>query len=344
MLPIGDHNPTRHISKPFVTYALMAACVGVFLLELVGGSGLSQNNIYNFAVYPALFTNQASLPTGEMFPALRLISYQFLHGDTMHLLGNMLALWVVGDNVEDAMGHVRYLAFYLLGGIVAALAQVYFAGEPYTPMIGASGSIAALFAAYLLMHPFARFIMLFFFIPVTLPAIAFFAVWLAQQVFGVFAPNASNVAWWAHLGGFACGVALIPIFKFRNVPLHPMFAWLDFVHRTPTQKRWSKVRRQHASNVGKIQRLPVPQRKPRSPQEAEFKADYRAYLDSLMSKQDFEAKWGEDSIMQGKPTAVRPAEAKAQPWGVAPDESAKDQEYTQHRRRRSVMPSTHKKD
>ncbi len=342
MLPIGDHNPTRHIKSPYVTHALMVACIAIFCIEILIGGSFSQSNVYNFAVYPALFTNQAALPSSELFPAFRLVSYQFLHGDFMHLLGNMLALWVVGDNVEDAMGHLRYLLFYLLGGVVAALAQVYFAGDPYTPMIGASGSIAALFAAYLLMHPFARFIMLIFFFPVPLPAIAFFAVWLGQQVFGVFAPNASNVAWWAHLGGFACGVALIPFFKYRNVPLDPMFAWLDFVHRTPTQRRWTKVRRQEAESARKVQRLPMPHRKPLSPQEAEFKADYRAYLDSLISKQDFEAKWGDGALSAGKPTTRHP-----QPWGSAPSEEPSSDlpppEPKSHRRR-SIMPSSHRKD
>ncbi len=342
MLPIGDHNPTRHISKPYVTYALMAACVGIFLLEMIGGFGRS--NVYNFAVYPALFTNQASAPAGELLPALRLVSYQFLHGDLMHLLGNMLALWVVGDNVEDAMGHLRYLLFYLLGGVVAALAQIYFAGDPFTPMIGASGSIAALFAAYLMMHPFARFILLIFFFPVPMPAIAFFAVWFAQQVFGVFAPNASNVAWWAHLGGFACGALLIPIFKYRNVALDPLFAWMDFIHRTPTQKRWASYRRGRAKppqrTDNNVRTLPVPHRRPLSPQEAEFKADYRAYLDSAMSKQEFETKWGDGSLLHRKPMAH-----KAQPWGSAPEGQATEPEpEVKPRKRRSIMPSTHHKD
>lgn len=354
MLPIGDHNPTKHITKPYVTYGLMAICIGVFVLELVLGTRFSQQNIYHFAVYPALFTNQASAPVGEVFPYLRLVSYQFLHGDAWHLAGNMLALWVVGDNVEDAMGHARYLAFYLLGGIVAALGQIYFAGSPFTPMIGASGAIAALFAAYLLMHPFARFILLFFFFPITVPAIAFFGIWFAQQVFGIIGPASSNIAFWAHLGGFVAGFVLTPLMKYKNVPLDPIFGWADILHRTPTQRRWQQQRRRAnkaariAERANNVHRLNVAKRSPTSPEQAEFKADYRAYLDSLMSRQDFEAKWGEGSLTLGRPT--RNAASSPQPWGQAEAPDAQGattqdaQDENKPHRRRSLMPSSRRKD
>lgn len=354
MLPIGDNNPTQHIKKPYVTYGLMIACIGIFVLEAVFGSRFSQQNIYNFAVYRALFTNEAAVPVGEVFPYLRLVSYQFLHGDIWHLAGNMLALWVVGDNVEDALGHARYLAFYLLGGIVAALGQVYFAGAPFTPMIGASGSISALFAAYLLMHPFARFVLLFFFFPITVPAIAFFGIWFAQQVFGIIGPTGSNVAWWAHLGGFAAGFLLTPLLKHKSIPFDPMFAWADVLHRTPTQKRWQRYKRQShkareiAERANNVTRMRVTKRPPLSPEQAAFKADYRAYLDSLLSRQEFEARWGEGSISLGRPTHV-PGSAP-QPWGPAEpaDPGSKtapdDQAAPKPHRRRSVMPSSNRRD
>jgi membrane associated rhomboid family serine protease len=145
----------------------------------------------------------------------------FLHGGIMHLIGNMLFLGVFGDNIEDAMGHVKFVAFYLICGAAAALSHVMIAPGSTTPMIGASGAISGVLGAYLILHPKSWVTILLFWIPLRFPAWLLLIGWIGFQMFAALGsgPSGGGVAWWAHIGGFAAGAALIAPFRHKSIPL-----------------------------------------------------------------------------------------------------------------------------
>lgn len=172
-----------------------------------------------------MLTGQADAPPGAPAPFVTVLTAMFLHGGWGHLLGNMLFLWIFGDNVEDAMGQVRYLAFYLLCGIIATLAFVALAPASTVPSLVASGAISGVLAAYLIMHPRAMVLVvipLFLLFPVVqVPAFVMLGIWiLTQFIYGVASLGATNdgggVAWWAHVGGFVAGIVLLPLFRRRQ--------------------------------------------------------------------------------------------------------------------------------
>lgn len=179
-----------------------------------------------YALVPAEFLRGTDLPPTIRIPIwITLFTSLFLHGGLMHLIGNMLYLWVFGDNVEDAMGRPRFLLFYLLCGAIAAMAQVAIAPASPIPLLGASGAIAGVLGAYLTLFPTARILTLipiFFFIRlIAIPAVVVLGIWFALQVLnGVGSLGAtSGVAWFAHIGGFAAGLALVPLLRRAGVPL-----------------------------------------------------------------------------------------------------------------------------
>jgi membrane associated rhomboid family serine protease len=154
--------------------------------------------------------------------SVTLLSYMFLHGDIFHLLSNMLFLWVFGDNVEDAMGHTKFLVFFLLCGLAGGLAHAAMQPASKLPLIGASGAVAGVIGAYLLLHPRVLvWVLAFRFIPLKIPAALVLGVWVATQVIMVFVTQAGpeQVAWWAHIGGFLAGAVLIVLFRRPGVPL-----------------------------------------------------------------------------------------------------------------------------
>ena len=219
--PLGDDNKTRRIDVAKVTWGLMALCLFSFVYqESLRGDALYEY-IFGFGFVPALLTGSAELPADMVqAPAwLTLITYQFLHGDWGHLLGNMLFLWIFGDNVEDAMGHWRFLAFYLITGAMGALAHFSFDMESTSPLIGASGAISGVLGAYLLLHPFARIIVLVVAVPLRVPAWVMLLVWIGFQFVALSDGQDKGVAFLAHIGGFAAGMILVPFFKGRDVPL-----------------------------------------------------------------------------------------------------------------------------
>ncbi len=206
MFPIRDHNPSGR--TPYVVYALIALNVIIFLSyqPIMGDE-------YQLARF---FQNWALLP-GEVTEGRRvhgLITSMFLHGGWMHLLGNMLFLWIFGDNLEDEMGHVGFLLFYLLAGLGAAFAQISADPGSLIPMVGASGAIAGVMGGYLLLFPKARvdilLILIIFFRIFTVPAWVMLGVWFGLQLFNGLAsdPNLGGVAHWAHAGGFIAGAIL----------------------------------------------------------------------------------------------------------------------------------------
>ena len=219
VIPLRDANPSRTI--PVVNYFFILANVVVFFFEMTLGKHLD-TLFYHFGVVPAVWVEDArSLHPHVVIP---LITSMFLHGGWMHLLGNMLFLFIFGDNVEDKFGHVRYAIFFIIAGFAAALTQIYFDPMSRVPMIGASGAIAGVMGAYVLLFPKARittliFILIFIKI-IELPAFLFLGLWFLMQILsGVMAfgigGDAGGVAWWAHIGGFSVGLLAVPIFKKR---------------------------------------------------------------------------------------------------------------------------------
>jgi len=211
--PIRDHNPSGR--TPWVTYALIAANVAVFLftLSLAGDPRAEATVIFGYGLVPA----EATLASA--------VTSTFLHGGFLHLAGNMLFLWIYGDNLEDEMGHAAFAGFYLASGVAAGYAHVLAAPGSGVPLIGASGAIAGVMGGYLLMFPRARIDMLFIFIVlfriVPVPAWLVLALWFGTQLlFGVATPaEGGGVAYWAHAGGFVAGLALaLPLFLRRGGP------------------------------------------------------------------------------------------------------------------------------
>jgi membrane associated rhomboid family serine protease len=223
MIVLHDGNPLTRIRRAWVNELIVAACIGVFVLQVLDAFPWQR-----LAFFPQQLRSWAPEP-GPLRGAAGLLTYQFLHGSPLHLASNALALLVFGNNLEDALGHRRYALFYLVCGIAAAAAQGLLA-NPFIPMIGASGSVAAVMGAYLLLHPRARILILAFNIaPVMAPASLVVGFTILTNVamaydISLLHPGAqpaalARVAWWAHLGGFAAGISLLLLLKPRDVPL-----------------------------------------------------------------------------------------------------------------------------
>jgi membrane associated rhomboid family serine protease len=217
MIPIHDDNPTRHV--PVVTIALIISCTLVFFWELSTPRS-QQQLIYGLGVTPAfLFGEKLQPDQWRMVPTwMTVFTSMFMHGGWLHLLGNMLFLWIFGNNVEDRLGHRRYLLFYLLCGVIAVITNALPDIHSTVPMIGASGAIAGILGAYLILYPHARVLVIipiFFFITsVWWPAWVVLAIWFALQILSslLTAGGHGGVAWHAHIGGFVAGMLLILLF------------------------------------------------------------------------------------------------------------------------------------
>jgi membrane associated rhomboid family serine protease len=225
MIPLHDDNPTTLL--PVVTVGLIVACVLVFVWQVSLGEQGFEAVVYRLGLIPSVLFGGKELPPtlAPVEPTLTVFTSMFLHGGWMHLIGNVLYLWIFGNNVEDAMGHVRFVVFYVLCGVVAALAQSLPNPESDIPMVGASGAISGVLGAYLLLYPHARVLVL---LPlglyarlVRLPALWVLGFWFVLQLVNSFLAEAGRggVAWGAHIGGFIAGMALIPLLKKRGVRL-----------------------------------------------------------------------------------------------------------------------------
>lgn len=218
MIPLRDSIPSR--TFPIVNITLIAINCLVFLYELSLGPDLGIF-IDRHGIIPVRFFNARAV--SDMITPL--FSFMFLHGGWLHIISNMLYLWIFGDNVEDRMGHIRYLMFYLLCGVVSGLVQLFIAPASRIPIVGASGAIAGVMGAYLLLYPFGRVVTLVFFFIffeiVQIPAFFFLIFWfILQFLSGTFtAPGQEGgVAWWAHIGGFVCGLLMVYPFVKRKGP------------------------------------------------------------------------------------------------------------------------------
>lgn len=206
MFPFRDHNPTRR--QPLMTWGLIAVNIVVHLYALTLSLPAQNSFIDSFAA------TASEVSTGQRYTGL--LTYMFLHAGWMHLGGNMLFLWIFGDNLEDQLGRLRFLAFYLAGGIAAALVQICAAPYSDIPLVGASGAIAAVMGGYLLLFPKARvdilFIIVIIFKIFPLPAWIVLSIWFALQAIGGWTADGSMVAYWAHAGGFITGLLMIAPF------------------------------------------------------------------------------------------------------------------------------------
>ncbi len=235
MIPLHDDNPTT--IRPYVTVTVIVICAVAFLWQFSSGPQGQQVIAFWLGAIPAVLleqTTEALRSYPEVKPYLdvnwgliTILTSMFLHGGWMHLIGNMLYLWIFGNNVEDSMGHVRFVVFYLVCGIAAVFAHALPNAESQIPMIGASGAISGILGAYLLLHPHARVLVLIplgiFLHTMRLKAMWVLGFWIVLQlVSSAFAdPSTGGVAFGAHIGGFVAGLALIPFFKYRKVPLLP---------------------------------------------------------------------------------------------------------------------------
>ena len=225
MIPISDDNPTT--LTPFVNWAVIAACVCVYIWQLTLGNAGEEQLLYAYSVTPAHlfgghpFAGGISAPS----PAFTILTSMFLHGSWLHLGGNMLFLWIFGNNVEDLMGHVRYLVFYLLCGVAAALTQGFDNPHSTIPMLGASGAISGVLAAYVLAYPAARVTVILplgiLLYPVKIAALFVVGFWFAAQLLSAAMtdPSQPGIAFAAHIGGFVAGLVLTPFFKYSDIPL-----------------------------------------------------------------------------------------------------------------------------
>jgi membrane associated rhomboid family serine protease len=256
MIPIRDDNPS--VLTPYATIAIIAANgIAWFLLQGLGVEPALSSSVCRFALVPGDLLG--TLEPGSNFPVgpgavcqtgaspawYTLFSSMFMHGSWLHLIGNMWFLWIFGNNVEDAMGHGRFIIFYLLCGLAAAALQLFFTSNPQTPMVGASGAIGGVMGAYILLYPRVQVHMLvflgFFVTTIAVPAVLMLGYWFLLQLLGGFTSVTSQgggVAFWAHVGGFAAGALLVYVFRDqRLVARHPFQGWKG---RSP-HRHWQKV-------------------------------------------------------------------------------------------------------
>jgi membrane associated rhomboid family serine protease len=225
LLPLADNNPLRYIRHAYVNWTVIGLCVLVFLYQVGLGERAGQLFALGYGAIPAVIFGYADLaPELQRLPDLAtLVSCMFLHGGFMHLAGNMLFLWILGDNIEDSLGHFRFVLFYLVCGIAAALAHALSDPTSQVPMVGASGAISGVIGAYLVLHPKAPIKTLVWLIIVELPAWLVLGIWAVFQFLSAVGSAGGGaeggVAWWAHLGGLAAGLVLIGPMRRKQIPL-----------------------------------------------------------------------------------------------------------------------------
>lgn len=221
-LPLHDDTPLRVIRFQFVTVFIIALNTGVFLFTgAFSSDAILANMQTSYGLTPVDLLHAQSGHAAIPEP-LTLITYLFIHGGWMHLIGNMLFMWVFADNIEDAFGYVGFAIFYLLCGVVGGLTHVLMTSASHSPLIGASGAVSGILASYLILYPRARvWVLLFLRIPVPLPAIWVLGGWFLLQVYSLAAARpGEDTAWWAHIGGFVTGL-LITIFLRQYLFLPP---------------------------------------------------------------------------------------------------------------------------
>jgi rhomboid family protein len=213
-IPLKDENPTARF--PLVTVLLIVLNSLIFLIQVFSPQGLS-HAVLKMGAIPYEITHfhaLQNLPVTRIPPVLALVSSMFIHGGLLHLVGNMLYLWIFGNNIEDFLGSARFLLFYLVCGLSASLTHIMFNPNSTVPMVGASGAIAGVLGAYFVLYPAARVMTLVFFWVVPVPAAIVLGLWFLMQVLNV--GLGGGVAWFAHIGGFLMGIWLVLVFRRRR--------------------------------------------------------------------------------------------------------------------------------
>jgi membrane associated rhomboid family serine protease len=205
-LPLRDHNPRSRFPRAVLALVLINTAIYLLLVALDLDSALDRRA----GAIPLEITTLTDLPPADLVPPpFTILTSMFLHGGLLHLLGNMWFLWIFGDNVEDRMGSLKFVTFYLITGVVGAISQCLLMPSSNVPMVGASGAVAGVLGGYALLYPRARILSLLFIFRVLVPAWVFLGAWFAAQLFLV---NHSGIAWMAHVGGFLAGVGLVRLF------------------------------------------------------------------------------------------------------------------------------------
>lgn len=255
VMPIYDDNPFKLPQTPVVSWSLIGLTIVAFIFEFSAND--NPMVIANqFGVIPAAVSHGYHFP-GAISPYLTLVSYQFLHADIVHLIGNLIFLWVFADNVEQALGRLRFLAFYLLVGIAGALAFVLSDPGSRVPLIGASGSISGVVIAYLMLRPCAKLTALVLGIPLRISAYWIIGVFIAIQFINLGSAGKSDVAWWCHVGGMVAGGVLFPLMKLPGVKLFECIRPGDIVLESPSTMHGSPHLPPHLPRPGHVDPGPV---------------------------------------------------------------------------------------
>ncbi|HZX35283.1 MAG TPA: rhomboid family intramembrane serine protease [Thermodesulfobacteriota bacterium] len=217
MIPLKDDNPVR--KTPYATISLIAINTAVFVFQTILGPKIKEVFILKTAAIPyEIMSLKDVSPANFLPPPFTLLTSMFVHGGFFHVFWNMLFLWIFGDNIEDRLGKIKFIIFYLLTGVAASMAHVALNPDSAIPLIGASGAIAGILGAYIVLYPRAKILTLlffFFFVQVVkIPAIIFLGIWFLTQILNIGAGG--GIAWYAHIGGFATGVVLIFLFDKKN--------------------------------------------------------------------------------------------------------------------------------
>jgi membrane associated rhomboid family serine protease len=222
-VPLHDANTFRYIKHSYVNLTIIGLNVLIFLVTVLGATeDFSNASVLGLGYIPSVINDTAELePQFVLVPeGLNYLTYAFLHADLLHLGGNMLFLWVFGDNIEDAMGHVKYLIFYLACAAAGAFLHGVILPDSQQPLIGASGAIAGVVVAYLMLHPHVKlWVLVLMRIPLRIPAYIPIALWIAFQVLMLFTQADDQISWPAHVGGIIAGAILVPLLKRHGVRL-----------------------------------------------------------------------------------------------------------------------------
>ena len=213
VIPIYDNDPLDRNPWAFVTWTLIVISIVMFLVQLGASEETNIIMVRDYALIPAAVTGKLTLG-GDLPPIVAVFTYMFLHAGWMHIIGNMLFLWVLGDNIEDAFGSVRFFFFFMLCGAAGGVAHLLANPDSVVPLVGASGAVAGVVAAYLMLRPCAKItILLFGFVPIGIGSAWVLGFWALVQFWNVFAAAGDDTAWWAHVGGLLAGGGLTLLFR-----------------------------------------------------------------------------------------------------------------------------------
>ena len=242
VIPLHDTDPLDKNPWAVVTWSLIVINVVVFFIELNVSESTDLKILRDYALIPAAISGKLTLG-GDLPPIFSAFTYMFLHGGWSHIIGNMLFLWVLGDNIEDAFGSVRFFFFYMLCGAAGGLAHFAMYPDSAVPLVGASGAVAGVVAAYLMLRPCAKiFVLAFGLVPVWLGSAWVLGFWALAQIWNVMSAQGGDTAWWAHIGGLLAGAGLTLLFRRPDVGLFECMRPGDVIAArqvlSETSRRW----------------------------------------------------------------------------------------------------------